>query len=61
MDLESKLMTIVWLLELDGFLRRREIFNIFDDAVFPEWTADERNMILNRKYELERRNAARRK
>ena len=57
MDLESKLMKIDCLLELDGFLRRREIFQIFDDAVFPEWTAEERSMILNRKYELERRNA----
>ena len=61
MDLEIKLMKIDCLLELDGFLRRREIFQIFDDAVFPEWTAEERNMILNRKYELERKNAARRK
>tara|TARA_Y100000114_G_scaffold156092_1_gene182000 strand:- start:1077 stop:1262 length:186 start_codon:yes stop_codon:yes gene_type:complete len=61
MDLETKLMKIDCLLELDGFLRRREIFNILDDAVFPEWTAEERNMILNRKYELERKNADRRK
>jgi hypothetical protein len=61
MELESKLEKIHCLLELDGFLNRREIFNIFDDAVFPEWTADERNIILNRKYELERLNAARRK
>lgn len=61
MDLESKLMKIDCLLELDGFLRRREIFQIFDDAVFPEWTEKERNMILNRQYELERRNAATRK
>ena len=61
MDLESKLMKIDCLLELDGFLNRREIFNIFDDAVFPEWTADERNIILNRKYELERQNEDRRR
>ena len=61
MDLESKLMKIDCLLELDGFLNRRELFQIFDDAVFPEWTTDERNMILNRKYELERKNADRRK
>ena len=61
MDLESKLMKIDCLLELDGFLNRRELFQIFDDAVFPEWTPEERNMILNRKYELERKNADRRK
>ena len=61
MDLESKLRKIDCLLELDGFLNRREILQIFDDAVFPEWTAEERNMILNRKYELERLNAVRTK
>ena len=61
MDLESKLMKIDCLLELDGFLNRRELLQIFDDAVLPEWTPEERNMILNRKYELERKNADRRK
>ena len=54
--IEEKLQTITSLEELEGFANRRRYF-----PTLPKWTEEERRMILARKYELERKNAARRK
>ena len=49
MTFEQKLKTITSLEELYGFANRRKVLQVD----LPDWTAEERAMILQRKYELE--------
>ena len=49
MTLEEKLKSIKCLEELYGFANRRKVLQLD----LPEWTAEERALILQRKYEIE--------
>jgi len=55
MTLEEKLKKVETLEELEGFANRRRYL-----PTLPRWTDEERGLILQRKYELEKL-AARRK
>jgi len=49
------------LLELYGFANRRKVLGITDENILPKWTEEERQLILARKYELERNNVRKKK
>ena len=54
--LSEKLAKINCLEELYGFASRRKVLGISDENILPKWTEEERQLILARKYELERNN-----
>ena len=56
-DVAARLATINSLEELEGFANRRRMFR----ADFPPWTAEQRAMIIGRKYELEKLKRGKRK
>lgn len=52
--LSAKLSKIHCLDELYGFANRRKVLGITDENILPKWTEEERQLIIARKYELER-------
>ncbi len=54
MTLEDKLKNIHCLKELYGFANRRKVLGIADEKILRKWTEQERLLILQRKYELEK-------
>ena len=60
-QLSAKLAKINCLQELYGFANRRKVLGISDENILPKWTEEERQLILARKYELERNNAGKKK
>ena len=59
--LSAKLAKINCLQELYGFANRRKVLGISDENILPKWTEEERQLILARKYELERNNVGKKK
>ena len=59
--LSAKLAKINCLQELYGFANRRKVLGISDESILPKWTEEERQLILARKYELERNNVGKKK
>lgn len=59
--LSEKLAKIDCLQELYGFANRRKVLGISDENILPKWTEEERQLILARKYELERNNVGKKK
>lgn len=53
--LSDRLANIHSLDELYGFANRRKVLGCADDKIAPKWTDEERQLILARKYELERK------
>jgi len=49
-----KLKGIHSLDELYGFENRRTVLGCFDDSIAPEWTKEQRQLIVLRKCELEK-------
>ena len=52
--LKEKLDGIHSIDELYGFANRRKVLGCVDERITPEWTDDERRLILLRKYQLEK-------
>lgn len=50
--LKEKLASIHSIDELYGFANRRKVLNITDDNIAPAWTDEERQLIVDRKFEL---------
>jgi len=61
MKLVDALKSIHNLDELYGLANRRKVTGVTDDKIFPKWTDEERQLILARKYELQRQHETRRK
>ena len=59
--LSAKLAKIDCLEELYGFANRRKVLGITDENILPKWTEEERQLILAKKYELERNNVEKKK
>ena len=59
--LSAKLAKINCLQELYGFANRRKVLGISDENILPKWTEEERQLILARKYELEKNNVGKKK
>lgn len=53
--LSDKLKTIHSIEELFGFANRRKVLGIADDKIAPRWTEEERQLIVERKYQLMKR------
>ena len=54
MTFEEKVNTISCLEELEGFANRRKVLGVD----LPKWSEEERQIILMRKYELEKKNGS---
>lgn len=50
--LKEKLAGIHSIDELYGFANRRKVLNITDENIAPAWTDEERQLIVDRKFEL---------
>lgn len=61
MKLVDALKSIKDLDELYGLANRRKVTGVTDDKIFPKWTEEERQLILARKYELQKKYGTRKK
>lgn len=50
--LKEKLECIHSIEELEGFANRRRVLGIIDESVAPRWTEEEKQLIIERKFQL---------